>query len=645
MIALHAGFSARLLLLWGEISSPEKRRGGKRNQHPFGVGAQSLLDVLKSLDLPVTKSDITAEIVWLPAAGNIPISSSPLIRENPETEPKALGQWEVAAISLVPAAAIELLAHCANQQLIQPATIAGSDLRYWATAMRFAAGLVARQQFLPDLVTEEDGSFHARWRAACLGRDDHRRDQLAAAMPSAARALTPEVVPYALLEGFLDTVVDELVRSSSERRRSPSRVLHEQWIAALHSEDDRVSGSDADLETLQLQVQEWRRPLFVFSHAPFRLCFRLEEPEPGETQSWQVRYLLQSRNDPSLLVPAAMAWNSNGGRSPVWKHPGFHPREFLLTSLGQAASISPRIEASLRAKTPTGYELDVEGAHEFLTEKAIVLEEAGFGVMLPAWWTRRGARSRLSVSAQVKTPFRSAGRLSLQTLLEFQWQISIGGEKLTLAELRALAKVKAPLVQFRGQWVQVSSSEIQAALDFWKKSGKQQMTAREVVHMALGATKPPIPFEFSGVSAEGWIGDLLQRLEGREPFEEIPPPEGLHATLRPYQVRGYSWLSFMGQWGFGTCLADDMGLGKTIQTLHLIQRNRKQAVTAPVLLALPYFGHPKLAKGSGAFHSRAFCAGAPWIGTRQGRLPSQRLPPNMPSWYPAMRCCIAISSI
>src|SRR5262249_5958992 len=60
-----------------------------------------------------------------------------------------------------------------------------------------------------------------------------------------------------------------------------------------------------------------------------------------------------------------------------------------------------------------------------------------------------------------------------------------------------------------------------------------------------------------------------------------------HGTLRPYQVRGYSWLAFLRQWGLGACLADDMGLGKTVQTLALIQRDWEGNGRRPVLLICP----------------------------------------------------------
>lgn len=51
-----------------------------------------------------------------------------------------------------------------------------------------------------------------------------------------------------------------------------------------------------------------------------------------------------------------------------------------------------------------------------------------------------------------------------------------------------------------------------------------------------------------------------------------PPavPEGIHATLRKYQVEGYAWLDFIRSHGLGGILADDMGLGKTLQSLAMI---------------------------------------------------------------------------
>jgi SNF2 family DNA or RNA helicase len=103
--------------------------------------------------------------------------------------------------------------------------------------------------------------------------------------------------------------------------------------------------------------------------------------------------------------------------------------------------------------------------------------------------------------------------------------------------------------------------------------------------MALGAS--PLPLLIEGVTATGWVGDLLAQLEGHGQFEELPAPGGFEGTLRPYQVRGFSWLEFLRRWGLGACLADDMGLGKTIQSLALFEREAHSNGEQPVLLICP----------------------------------------------------------
>ena len=56
----------------------------------------------------------------------------------------------------------------------------------------------------------------------------------------------------------------------------------------------------------------------------------------------------------------------------------------------------------------------------------------------------------------------------------------------------------------------------------------------------------------------------------RRVIAQRPVPTGLQATLRPYQVEGFQWLSFLYEQRLGGILADDMGLGKTVQALALL---------------------------------------------------------------------------
>ena len=69
--------------------------------------------------------------------------------------------------------------------------------------------------------------------------------------------------------------------------------------------------------------------------------------------------------------------------------------------------------------------------------------------------------------------------------------------------------------------------------------------------------------------------------------EDLQMPKGLHAELREYQTKGFSWLWFMYKYGLNGILADDMGLGKTLQALSLIQKAKEEDGSMPVLVICP----------------------------------------------------------
>ena len=630
MLLLHASALENQLVLWGEAppAAGKRRRAGKAPASPLDPGGERLSRALAEVlpDLTVARSDSVMLTAWLPEAAGRPLASSRLIAEPPPaSEAVTLAPWTVSAIELPPQAAVELLGAAADRNTLAPGVVVGKTLAFWTRAFRFAAALVARQQFLPG-VRQQGKESRACWQVVLAGPDAAHFSQLIRAMPHACRALTrsadapPDTPAETVVRALLDTFADHLVRparrgegrgargekrakktsalvSPLAPRPSPlfkSESVHDQWLHALRSPDGLMAGDAKDLNGLAEQVREWRRPITVASTAPFRLCFRLEEPPqpdgadivapPGK---WHLHYLLQANDDPSLLVPVADAWKEKGGKASLLRRGSFNAREYLLSALGQAASIDPDIERSLKKADPAGIDLDVSAAHAFLTERAWLLEQAGFGVLLPSWWTRKGTKQKLAVRAHVKSPKMQGGSgLGLTDLIAFDWRVAIGDTTLTLKELETLARMKVPLVSIRGQWVQLSAEEIQKAIDFWKTHPTGTTTVREALRLALGAAQPPVDLPLDGLTAEGDFAELLTRLEKGEDFEELPPPAGFIGTLRPYQARGYSWLAFLRRWGLGACLADDMGLGKTVQTLALL-RHQWQTEKKPVLLVCP----------------------------------------------------------
>lgn len=81
---------------------------------------------------------------------------------------------------------------------------------------------------------------------------------------------------------------------------------------------------------------------------------------------------------------------------------------------------------------------------------------------------------------------------------------------------------------------------------------------------------------------------LVQRLLQTPALEEVVPPAGLAASLRPYQREGLTWLQYLRQQDLGGVLADDMGLGKTLQTLsHILLEKESGRLQQPALVVVP----------------------------------------------------------
>ena len=75
--------------------------------------------------------------------------------------------------------------------------------------------------------------------------------------------------------------------------------------------------------------------------------------------------------------------------------------------------------------------------------------------------------------------------------------------------------------------------------------------------------------------AAAWRSAVGGLLEGG--IDGLPLPASLNAELRPYQLEGFNWLSFLYKHSLGGILADDMGLGKTVQALALMCAAKEQA--------------------------------------------------------------------
>jgi SNF2-related domain/SNF2 Helicase protein/Helicase conserved C-terminal domain len=623
VLAVHGLWSpGRGVLLWAEDgarpATSTSRSLRSARPHPFAAPAAALSALHPGKPTTVT--------LLLPSRPGGPLASPELVRDGrgggSTRGAPVLRPWSVPAL-LVDAS-----------ELADPADEAryGASVAHLRAISALAEDLAARGRVLPTLDRAGQTAL-ARWRPVVQGIDRVTLDNLITALPPVGRAeltgpvrpgaAAPGAEPQALVEDALAVLTDAAVRDRLARAPHPITLVPprhrragagsrarppatEAWLAALLTPDARVGGAHGvapgELDVLAEALADWDE----IGGAPVgagRASFRLAEvstlhdpavpdPDPddqtGDGTRFVLEFFLQSRADPSLLMPAAQIWDGRAERLLA------EPQELLLGELGRAAAIFPPLAAALRQARPTVLELELGGAADFLTVGAPRLVEAGFGVQLPAGWDgSRRVGLTLSTRSTPADRVLTRGGLSRETLADFRWSIAVGGDELSEEELTELVAAKAPLVRVRGRWVSVDAQRLAAGLEFLRRNDHRpaRPTAAEV--LALAQRHPDdwdadedIPLPVTAVHAEGWIGDLLSGAAERA-ITPIDPPPGFRAELRPYQRRGVSWLAFLSSLGLGACLADDMGLGKTVQLLALEAHERAVEERGPTLLICP----------------------------------------------------------
>lgn len=188
-------------------------------------------------------------------------------------------------------------------------------------------------------------------------------------------------------------------------------------------------------------------------------------------------------------------------------------------------------------------------------------------------------------------------------------RVHVGEEEIPLALLMAAVATGEPEVLLEsGTWVSIDRPEIEALARLMEEGRElaDPQAQGELRVSALHAGYYEV-LESLGVierATARWkerVGRLLERARAAEVAAEAPGgrpvgggageragegageaavPEGMRATLRPYQLEGYRWLDFLRQAGLGGVLADDMGLGKTVQVLAAVQRLIEQRAEA-----------------------------------------------------------------
>ncbi len=209
-----------------------------------------------------------------------------------------------------------------------------------------------------------------------------------------------------------------------------------------------------------------------------------------------------------------------------------------------------------------------------LLTKTARLKKQGIGLRFPDWFSWRDySDSEVSIAADVE-----AGQsfFSLDSIVNFKWQLSIGDLQLSRELFNQLVKDNRRFINYRGQWVNVPIEQLSQAFERLSNHGlelKEKGRVADLLRFSL-AEKEKAHDASIQLNLDALLTRYLERLLSA-PSHPPKVPKALHGTLRPYQKEGYGWLWGLYEKGVGGCLADDMGLGKTVQTIaYLLKKHR-----------------------------------------------------------------------
>lgn len=500
--------------------------------------------------------------------------------------------WQVIGFSLTPQQTFQLLQRLPLNSLDPVNSIFGSDLRFWSHIHRWSIDLLARGKFLPTLEQLDPQTFRAHWQPLFDGAIDQARLlQMADKMPLVCQmyqGIASETIAVnlpnssqELLQSFIGAMLDLQVRNIAEEVErtvvTNSAALQPEvntWLHHLSVDTSPMTELVSEYEILEKRLKTWVEPLqqSLSEQNLFRAGFKLNPPA-AKTKEWKLDYCLQAIDNPDCIIDAKTVWSNPVEAFTYQGRAVRKPQETLLKGLGLATKLYPALEQSLDRACPEECLLNPTQAYEFIKQVVWRFSENGLGVILPPGLSNnQGFANRLGLSLSA-TASRSKKSMSLglESLLNFKWELSIGGQTLSKSEFEKLLAKESPLVEINGEWVELRPSDIRAAKAFFEsRKDKMTLTLEDALRLSTGDGQmieklPVVQFE-----AGGKLEDLLNTLTQNQALEPITTPSEFKGELRPYQARGVSWLSFLEQWGLGACLADDMGLGKCLAGSSLI---------------------------------------------------------------------------
>ncbi len=413
-----------------------------------------------------------------------------------------------------------------------------------------ALHLLANGAVVPQIIQLENKSFAVRWLPAMI---DNRVKQLVGKLTKAIpsdlllvnqivrkkeQLLPVENQPAELLSVFITTLVAKLSNSSDDTF----------WELFFRNKPKEFKGVGEN--ALSGGIKVWLDRYFLTSET-YKPVITVNELR----DNFEVEISIEdSTNSEQLPVPL----------SKILTQQQYEKQRFKI--LQPLSLLSPFIRGlddciNLQGARPILF--DNKEFAPFLMEMLPAIRLLDIKTMLP-----KSLQELLRPKASVKLKKNENGQafIRLDDLLSFDWQVAIGDQVMSPEEYKKLIKNATGLIKFKENYIYVDETDLEKLHKHFTQT--KPLNSYQMLQTALCEEYDGAPVVLSD--------EVRRMIIELTSSENIQLPEGLNAQLRPYQLRGYSWMYRNSRIGFGSIIADDMGLGKTLQVISILLKFKEE---------------------------------------------------------------------
>jgi len=439
---------------------------------------------------------------------------------------------------------IDFLIHIPDSRLAQLSPC----INYLLQILKFAIKLTEQSAYIPQLLATDEKKYLIRWIPALMNESVKKVFETLTPLASTCelQVLNGETTHYLTAEEQNKTLCNILI--SSTIKWYSHHYVKESTVDSLFFKAAICKFEKLGAQQIPLSIHQWLTPLFIHNkHLTPIIQITIEE------DIFVIDLLVEVKQDHFTQPVTLKSFLTNTEN----KNDQLH----VLKDLSLLTTVFPELGYIIDSQGADLLEFEADIFSEIFTKILPLIRLYGIRVLLPKELEEVvHPKPTLQLSTSGEGSVKSF--LSLEKMLEFNWQISLGDKHMNPDEFFRMVRSFSGLVKIKDQYVYLDKTDL-AKLEK-QLSKNTRISSKELIKAALTEE-----YKQTKIHLTQEVRDLLQSMLSTP---EIPIPANLQATLRPYQERGYQWLFKNLQLGMGCIIADDMGLGKTLQVISLLAK-------------------------------------------------------------------------